>query len=179
MTRPYRVIFCGGRDWSAPAPIFSKLDDVLERHPGFVLVHGVGRGADLIAQALAEWMGIPMDPFPADWDGRGRGAGPERNQRMIDSGVDAVYAFKTRFDRSMRSGGTEDCVRRALNAGIPAMVIEEANRYLPEPAIHSSLGTTPRGITTRCGLELQHPSTCSGFDSSVSCEDCRDRMEMT
>lgn len=168
----YRAVFNGSRNWGAPAPIFSKLNDVWERHPDLVVVHGAGRGADLIVQALCEWMEVPFEAFPADWDALGRRAGPERNQQMVDSGIEAVYAFKSGFCRSLEGGGTEDLVRRALNAGIPAMVIEEVNPALPQPAIHHTKDRGPAGITTKCGLSRQHPSTTTGFASSVTCEDC-------
>lgn len=168
----YRAIFCGSRNWDAPAPIFSKLNDVLEKHPDLVVVHGAGRGADLIADALCEWMEIPTDPHPADWDHLGPRAGPMRNQRMLESGVDAVYAFKAGFCRSMEGGGTEDMVRRALDAFVPAMVIEDDNPSLPQPAIHLVKDRGGTGIITKCGLARQHTTTTTPFASAITCEEC-------
>jgi hypothetical protein len=168
----YRAVFCGSRNWDDPAPIFSKLNDVLERHPDLVVVHGAGRGADLITDALCEWMGIPVDPHPADWVGKGPSAGPKRNQQMLDSGIEAVYAFKAGFCRSMDGGGTEDMVRRSLEAFVPAMVIEHSNPALPQPAIHLAKDRTDSGITTPCGLVRQHTSTTTPFASAVTCEEC-------
>lgn len=168
----YRAIFCGSRNWDAPAPIFSKLNDVLEKHPDLVVVHGAGRGADLIAQALCEWMDIPFEPYPADWGQLGNRAGPVRNQQMVDSGVEAVYAFKAGFCRSLQGGGSEDMVRRALDVGVPAMVIEEVNPSLPQPAVHLTVDRGPLGIKTKCGLIRQHPTTTAAFASAVTCEEC-------
>lgn len=170
--RSYRALFCGGREWDDAAVIFSKMFDVYERHPDLLVVHGAGRGADLIAQAIAEWMAIPFEPHPADWDSFGRGAGPLRNQVMLNSGLDAVYAFKQGFDRTLESGGTEDMVRRATTAGVPTMVIEQYNPALPAPAVHMLTERTSAGISTKCGLSLQHPTTASAFSSDVTCEDC-------
>lgn len=168
----YRAIFCGSREWTAAAPIFSKLNDVLERHPDLVVVHGAGRGADLVAQALCEWMDIPFEAYPADWDAHGRAAGPARNQLMLDLGADAVYAFKQGFDRSFTRGGTEDMVLRALQTNVKAMVIEEINPSLPQPAIHHTKDRGPEGVVTKCGLTRQHASTTTGFASDVTCEEC-------
>lgn len=176
----YRVLFCGGREWTAPGPIRLKLEGILERHPDVELVHGAGRGADLVAAAAAEDLGIPCHAFPADWDNEGRAAGPLRNRRMLDFGIDAVYAFKRGFDRTMRRGGTEDMVRIALEAGIPTQVCEEdhtASVTLPTAArVHLTIAANTDGHSTKCGLGSQHHSTCSGFQSAVTCPDCKELM---
>jgi hypothetical protein len=171
VTRPYRVLFCGSRNWSAPEPIRIKLEGILEKHPNVELVHGAGRGADMIAGAVAESLGVPVHAFPADWDGEGLGAGPLRNQRMLDFGVDAIYAFKEGFIRTMDRGGTEDMVRRGLEAGVPAQIIDTVT-VTTGTIIHQAIGRNSEGMTTSCGLERQHYSTCSGFASMVTCEEC-------
>ena len=50
---------------------------------------------------------------------RCRGAGPIRNQRMLDEGPDAVIAFHTNL---AESHGTLDMVTRARKAGVPVWV---------------------------------------------------------
>lgn len=174
----YRALFCGGREWSAAASIMVKMSAVRDKHPDVVIVHGAGRGADQVAHACAEMLGVPVEAFPADWDNRPKHlAGPERNQRMLDSGVDAVYAFKQGFDRTMSRGGTEDMVRRATAAGVPCQVIERPFSDPSSAAIHSATGRNQDGMSTKCGLTSQHHSTCSGFQSAVTCEECRQMME--
>lgn len=55
----------------------------------------------------ASWLG-----FPANWKSHGKGAGPIRNQKMIDEGKpDLVLAFPG-------GRGTADMVRRAKAAGV-------------------------------------------------------------
>lgn len=166
----YRALFCGGREWSAAAPIMLKMSAVRDKHPDVVVVHGAGRGADMVANACAEMLGIEVEQFPAYWDADGHRAGPLRNERMLRSGVDAVYAFKRGFDRSMSRGGTEDMVRRALAAGVPCQIIEED--HVKESIIHQSIGSDQTGTRTKCGLTQQHHSTCSGFQSAVTCPAC-------
>ena len=81
------------------------------------LVHGAARGADQMAERLALMhFGWDVDPYPADWDQYGKGAGAIRNQAMLDSGVDRVLAFHKDLKRSK---GTLDMIERALRAKVP------------------------------------------------------------
>jgi hypothetical protein len=172
----YRVIFCGHREWEWACPIMDKLIAVRIKHPDLEVVHGAGRGADLIAEAAAEFLGIPTDPHPADW-GRGRRGGPERNRKMAASGIEAVYAFKIGFDREMRSGGTEDMVSVALSSGVPCQVIDSVapgQRFAS--IMHLAVDRTDEGIRTKCGLRRQHATMATSFQSDVSCPKCRAEM---
>lgn len=55
--------------------------------------------------------------FPADWKRYGRGAGPVRNQQMIEEGgADGCIAFPG-------GRGTADMVRRAKNAGLDVIEV--------------------------------------------------------
>jgi hypothetical protein len=86
------------------------------------VVHGhCPTGADHFAD---EWATQCVDPdvmverHPADWS-RGKKAGPERNQRMVDAGADVCLAFPLPTSR-----GTWHCMRAAERAGIPVQVIQ-------------------------------------------------------
>lgn len=120
-------LICGGRDVAgadvhgvelAAAQlnyVVAKLDslyDVLAT-PDLV-VHGGARGADTLAGKWAEGRGIPVRVYPADWNRYGKGAGPKRNQQMLDEAdPDVVIAF---FDLPFAvSKGTADMVTRAGN----------------------------------------------------------------
>ena len=100
-----RILVCGSRDWTdtGPAPR-GPSDTVLPRAgplpPALggdlihrelsalrdvdVVIEGEAPGADTLAAAAARELGIPVLPFPADWDRYGRGAGPVKNQQMTD-----------------------------------------------------------------------------------------------
>lgn len=63
--------------------------------------------------------------FRADWKLHGEGAGPRRNQRMLNEGQpELVLAFVNK--PLAESRGTADMVRRAKAAGISTYVIETA-----------------------------------------------------
>ena len=108
-----RVLVCGGRDY-AKADYVSRVLDGLSVT---TLVHGGARGADILAGHWALRHGVNTEVFYADW-ARGKRAGPERNQRMLDSKPDLVVAFPG-------GRGTADMVRRAKAAGIEVIEVEE------------------------------------------------------
>jgi len=76
------------------------------------IIHGAcPAGADRVADAWAKRNMMPVKPFPADWDTYKKGAGPRRNQQMVDTMPSYVIAFPG-------GNGTRDCVARAETAGI-------------------------------------------------------------
>lgn len=115
-----RVIVCGSRIWLNGVAVWSALDELLREHGTLVVVHGnCHTGADRYARMWAErheFVGHEM--HSANWEFRGRAAGPERNQRMADKGAGLCLAF---WDGKSR--GTGDMVRRASAAGIPVRIV--------------------------------------------------------
>ena len=119
-----RVLICGSRDLASPTPVDLVLNGYLAVGTPTVIE---GRcpfgGADLYAETWATWNACPHEPFPADFDGLGKKAGPIRNQKMLDEGnPDVVWAFVNKPLSASR--GTADMVRRARVAGIPTYVVE-------------------------------------------------------
>ncbi len=112
-----RVLVTGSRHWRDRGAVRRALLEVMdELDPDDVrpttLVHGDASGADNFAALVAGYLGFTVEAHPADWS-RGRRAGPERNQRMVDAGADVVLAFPL-----PGSVGTWDCVDKAEKAGI-------------------------------------------------------------
>ena len=107
-----RVLVCGGRNFDDSLTLGSWLGGIHKDHRIDVIIEGGARGADFMARKFAEWAGIKVLSFPADWDKHGRAAGPLRNQRMLDEGKpDLVVAFAG-------GRGTADMVNRARQAGV-------------------------------------------------------------
>lgn len=107
-----RIGVTGGRDYRGWDDVCAALEAVMTKHGPFVLVQGAATGADALAARWAGLVPLQVDPFPADWDKYGLGAGPLRNQAMVDSGLDGLVAFPG-------GRGTADMVRRARKAGVP------------------------------------------------------------
>jgi hypothetical protein len=121
-----RIIVCGSRYAKPEAArrIAQILDWLAEEVPGpHTLIEGDAPGVDRLAGGVGQKRGWGVIAVPAEWSKNGRAAGPIRNQRMLDENptINAVVAFPAmpiNYDRS----GTMDMVKRALNAGIPALV---------------------------------------------------------
>lgn len=115
-----RVLICGSRLWTEPAPIASLIAELDDTD---VVIHGGARGADRLAGSLAAQAGVAWIAYPADWDRYGRAAGYRRNELMLTEGKPTeVHAFKQEFDHQLRRGGTEHMVRIAKAAGVPVTI---------------------------------------------------------
>lgn len=110
--RALTVLVCGGRNFDDALTLGSWLGGLHKKAGIALLIHGGARGADFMAGKFAQWAGIPVKEYPADWDTHGRAAGPIRNQRMLDDGKpDVVVAFDG-------GRGTADMIDRAEKAGV-------------------------------------------------------------
>jgi hypothetical protein len=104
-----RVIITGGRDYTDEQVVRNVINSL---PASTTVIHGDAPGADTLAATAAIQAGLTVEAWPADWRTHGRGAGPRRNQAMLDAGADAVWAFPG-------GRGTADMVRRAREAGVP------------------------------------------------------------
>jgi len=109
-TKAFRILVCGGRDWSNKCMTEGVLDGYRlqyhEKGKPIVIVQGGATGADFIAKKWAEEHGIPCEEHKADWKRHGRGAGPVRNAKMLGTGIDVVIAFPG-------GRGTQDTINKA------------------------------------------------------------------
>ena len=113
MTRPLRILVCGGRSFVDQA-LFDTWMDVWLQAIGaeaILIIHGGARGADQMADVWAKQHEVTCEVYPADWDAYGKSAGPIRNQQMLERGPDIVLAFPG-------GKGTADMVSRARKAGV-------------------------------------------------------------
>ena len=112
-----RVLVCGGRDFNDVLTLGSWLGGIHKNNgPITLLIEGGARGADYMAKKFAEWQGIPVKTFSADWNRHGRAAGLIRNKRMLDEGKpDLVVAFEG-------GRGTANMVEQAKAAGVRVLM---------------------------------------------------------
>ena len=108
------VLATGGRSFLDASRVWSTLDLLDAQMPGGVtkLIVGDAKGADAACLEWALHNGVTVTRVRADWGLHGRGAGPRRNQFMVDQAPlgTVVVAFPG-------GRGTADCVRRAETAG--------------------------------------------------------------
>jgi len=126
-----RLLVSGDRDWTAVEPIRTLLESCAH---DTVIIHGMARGADSIANKEAWRLGLRVDPYPADWRRYKRAAGPIRNTQMLQEGRPTeVHAF---HDNLAHSTGTRDMVTKALAAELPVWLHDSSGgvvRLLPQP----------------------------------------------
>jgi SLOG family YspA-like protein len=113
-----RVIVTGSRKWESWRAVDDALWGVFKEHGPFELRHGAcATGADWMAHLWYERCGAHLGCtevcFPAAWEARGKQAGPERNQRMVEAGADLVLAFPL-----PEGSGTQHTMKLAREAGI-------------------------------------------------------------
>ncbi len=92
-----------------------------------VMRQGEAPGIDQMWKRAGQGLRWSSDSMPADWDTFGKAAGPVRNQAMVDKGADLCIGIVT----SIESVGTRDCLQRAHLAGIPTLIIDVDDLYLP------------------------------------------------
>lgn len=116
------VLVCGSRDWTDYAPVKEAIELFAHELPAPTILHGGARGADGLAESVANRLGIPTRAELADWVGKGHAAGPDRNRRMLELGPDLVLAFKDDGEWDGLApgsrGGTEHMCRIAITAGV-------------------------------------------------------------
>lgn len=105
-----RVLITGGRDYKKSVD-FDIAMKLLPFTPALI-VHGGAVGADTLADMWAKKHGVFVVRMDALWDIHGRGAGPKRNQAMLDF-------IKPDYCVALPGGnGTADMVRRCEKVGI-------------------------------------------------------------
>jgi hypothetical protein len=110
-----RVLVCGGRAFDDAMTLGSWLGGIHKNHGIEVLIEGGAPGADFMARKFADWMGIPVETYPADWS-LGKAAGPIRNLQMLEEGrPDLVVAFEG-------GAGTRNMVKQARRAGVEVVM---------------------------------------------------------
>jgi len=110
-----RVIIAGSRGINNYAQLCGAA-----RRSGFTIsriIAGMAAGVDTLAIRYARENGLPLDPFPAQWDKWGRSAGYKRNVQMAHN-ADALIAI---WDG--KSPGTSHMIEVAKAHGLRVFVV--------------------------------------------------------
>ena len=133
----YRVLVCGGRDFTDVRRLRRELDRLSKELGELYIIHGGQTGADSFAGKWAKDRGMASAEFRADWRSHVcapaatcrqnrycRAAGPIRNRRMLNEGrPNCVIAFPG-------GDGTVDMIRQAYKEGVLVHVVSGSR---PEP----------------------------------------------
>lgn len=112
-----RIGVVGSRDFPCPSLVESFVVDL---PVGVCVVSGGGGVVDLTAASSGRSVGLEVDEFFPDWGRFRKGAGPERNGRLVRSGLSVLVVFVNDPERPSR--GSLDCLRQALKIGVPVFV---------------------------------------------------------
>ena len=112
-----RTIVAGSRTITNIAAVFR----VLDRCPWeiTVLIHGAAKGVDSIGRDWANFNGVDIEEYPADWDKYGKAAGPMRNLQMVAEGK--AGAVVVVWDGESR--GSKDMIDVALANKLHLLVV--------------------------------------------------------
>lgn len=111
-----RVLVTGGRSYGSTGTFYDTLDFIDPTKLEEVICGGA-TGADALAIQWAMHRKVNFRVFYAKWDEHGKGAGPIRNQQMLDeTKPDLVIAFPG-------GTGTADMVKRAGDAGVEVVKV--------------------------------------------------------
>jgi hypothetical protein len=123
---PMRVLVCGSRTWTAGEVVYVMLSGLWKLHAEesfddwppdpFVVISGGAKGADTFAAEWAEGQpGAQLEVYRAQWGFHGKGAGPIRNQKMLEEGKPNLVLAFSHFPTTT---GTADMIGRAKKVGI-------------------------------------------------------------
>jgi hypothetical protein len=117
-----KVLISGSRTWTDPEPIATVLSALHEAYPHkLFVVAGDAKGVDQLAHEECEKLGIDHAKFYANWKGRGKAAGPVRNNAMLHFiQPELVYAFHPFIQNSK---GTKHMLSRADLLDIPTILV--------------------------------------------------------
>ena len=108
-----KVALTGGADFNDHRLIWAKLDQVHDKHPDMVLVHGKSpKGAEKIASRWADTRKVPQVAFKPDWTKHARAAPFKRNDQMLNVVPIGVVIFPG-------TGIQDNLADKARKMGIP------------------------------------------------------------
>lgn len=105
-----KLIIAGGRDYQFNVSDYAKLNEIFGEHELTEVVSGGATGADKCGEIWANFIGLPIKRFPANWKSHGKAAGPLRNKEMAKY-ADALVTFSG-------GRGTANMIKQANEHGL-------------------------------------------------------------
>ncbi len=114
-----KLIIAGSRSFDDYEMFSRELDKylaTLDANCEITVLSGHCSGTDLMGERYASEHSFELEIFPPDWRRYGRGAGPKRNQQMVDI-ADCVIAFDS------GGAGTRSLITLARKKGLSVTVV--------------------------------------------------------
>jgi hypothetical protein len=120
-----RIVVTGDKDWSCPDLAARILRRLVARYGrDIVIIHGNEPGVDASFDAAAKEMGLIVETRVIDRKNTGFPTVGQRNRELLLGGADMCIAVHDRIAACLK---TLDCVRQALQDGIPTYGIENVH----------------------------------------------------
>lgn len=87
-----KLAIVGSRSFNNYDLMLRAVQYLISEIPIDLIISGGARGADKLAELVANELGIPTEIYPADWDRFGKQAGFLRNETMAKE-ADIIMAF--------------------------------------------------------------------------------------
>jgi hypothetical protein len=117
-----RIVVAGDKDWTCPDLAARTLRQLVARYGrAIIIVHGNEPGVDSSFAAAAKELGIAVEARVIDRKNTGFPTVGQPNRELLLGGADLCIAVHDRIASCPR---TLDCVRQALQDGIPTYGIE-------------------------------------------------------
>jgi len=113
------VIIAGGRSFNNLKLLADKMGIFTQGHSNIEVISGTCRGADKLGEAWAKTLDIPVQQYPADWDGYGKRAGWIRNNQMADVATHVVVFWNGQVAHS----GSFMMIDIARKRGLPLRIV--------------------------------------------------------
>jgi hypothetical protein len=127
-----RVLLTGSRDWKKRGPVEMMMLGMKQLYPDVHFILGdCPRGLDAIALAICKDHDLSHFVHVADWQKFGRGAGPERNGRMVKDKPDVAFAYRVQE----KSPGTDNCIGQAQRKGIPSYIMRDLPNLMKDGTV--------------------------------------------
>jgi hypothetical protein len=123
-----RIVVTGERSWKCDGLAVAILQRLIARHGSdVVIVHGGDCGVDESFDRACKSLGIAVEARVPNWRQTGIPTIGARNREVIKDGADLCIALHRSIAASEK---TKDCVRQAIQAGIPTFLIAD-DRAIP------------------------------------------------
>ena len=136
-----RIAVIGSRDFNNYRTAFKLLDRLSNKYnKNIKIVSGGANGADKIAEKYAQYRGLDIDIFPADWKKYGKSAGFKRNIEIWDNadiGIafwknwskGTMHSFQISFEQNKELYIWNDDLKSFTPRIIKGNVLQHRNKY--------------------------------------------------
>jgi hypothetical protein len=118
-----RIVVTGDRMWACDELALAVVKRTIAKFGReIVIVHGGSPGVDESFNQACKQFGIAVEARLPNWGQTGPPTIGSRNRELIKAGADLCIALHQSIESSEL---TRDCVKQAIQAGIPTFLIED------------------------------------------------------